>query len=68
MNALDTLFARLRDLLPAETVAELRAAYRRDAAADGAASRQRTKERQERQRAAWAAERDTGRELSIDNS
>jgi hypothetical protein len=51
MNAVDKLFARLRTLAPEHAEAII-AQYRLDAAADARASRQRTKERHEKERLA----------------
>jgi hypothetical protein len=56
LNALHKHWQRLTELLPAEIVADLREQYRQDAAIDGAASRQRTKQRQAAKLAAWEAE------------
>jgi ElaB/YqjD/DUF883 family membrane-anchored ribosome-binding protein len=49
MNALQTLFAQLRELLP-DQAEELIATYRTNAAADSRASRQRERERIQRLR------------------
>jgi hypothetical protein len=54
MTAIDNLFKRLAELLPANEVRRLEALYRRDAADDVKASRQRTKARQAAQRLARA--------------
>jgi hypothetical protein len=54
MPAIDNLFKRLAELLPAGQVRRLEALYRSDKAADERASRQRTKARQAAQRLARA--------------
>jgi hypothetical protein len=54
MPAIDNLFKRLAELLPAAEVRRLEALYKSDKAADERASRQRTKARQAAQRLARA--------------
>jgi hypothetical protein len=54
MTAIDNLFKRLAELLPAGQVRRLEALYRSDKAADERASRQRTKARQAAMRLARA--------------
>jgi hypothetical protein len=54
MPAIDNLFKRLAELLPAAEVRRIETLYKRDKAADEKASRQRTRARQAQQRLARA--------------